>query len=422
MDVGAVSPVINSVQAGCNEMTVQWSVNLSDHGTPPTNHVVEALQSGTVRSSVNVVGPVNSATLSGLVGNQTYQLRVTPFSSGRAGAAASTTRTLTVVPREPRLVNVTGSGLSRTLSWQAPASCGAPITGYSIDVSKDGGAFAPFATTTNTSIATGQLDNAVYQFRVKASNANGSGAHGYSLPTGFTATVVRPFPLDGEIARLYEAYFGRLPDPSGMNYYLGLRANSVPLTAISDTFAVSTEFVQTYGPLGNAQFVDLIYQNVLGRPGDAGGVAYWRAQLDAGVSRGTVMLNFSQSPEFIARTTTAAAQTANEGSIYRLYLSYFLRPPDADGAGYWTRQVANGVPLTAVSAAFSASPEFTTRYGSLSNAEFVELVYANVLTRLPDSGGYDYWLGRLNAGLGRGDVMLAFSESIEFILRTGSAT
>jgi len=45
--------------------------------------------------------------------------------------------------------------------------------------------------------------------------------------------------------------------------------------------------------------VELVYRNVLGRPGDPSGVTYWTGQLDAGKKgRGQVMIGFSESAEY----------------------------------------------------------------------------------------------------------------------------
>jgi hypothetical protein len=40
------------------------------------------------------------------------------------------------------------------------------------------------------------------------------------------------------------------------------------------------------------------------------------------------------------------------------------------------------------------------------------------LDRAPDAGGQAYWIAQLAAGLSRGDLMLYFSESPEFAIRT----
>src|SRR6185436_4616992 len=94
-------------------------------------------------------------------------------------------------------------------------------------------------------------------------------------------------------------------------------------------FAGSPEFQSTYGALNNGQFVDLVYQNVLGRPPDAGGRAYWKGQLDASkMTRGQVMLGFSESPEY---------RSASESMVYvtMMYFGMLRRAPDQAGFDYW---------------------------------------------------------------------------------------
>lgn len=101
-----------------------------------------------------------------------------------------------------------------------------------------------------------------------------------------------------QIERLYLAYFQRPSDPSGLEFWV---SDSRTLPEISEAFAQSTEFQDTYGSLTDADFVELVYNNVLDRSSDAGGRAFWLDQLANGMTRGTLMLNFSNSPEFIGK-------------------------------------------------------------------------------------------------------------------------
>lgn len=101
------------------------------------------------------------------------------------------------------------------------------------------------------------------------------------------------------IVRLYGAVFGRGPDQAGFRYWTGL---SVPTAEIANHFVGSPEFAVRYGRLTDEQFVERVYQNVLGRPSDRAGMRYWSGLLQSGVDRGTVMLGFSESPEFRLRS------------------------------------------------------------------------------------------------------------------------
>ncbi len=149
------------------------------------------------------------------------------------------------------------------------------------------------------------------------------------------------------------------------------------------------------------------YRDFLKREGEAGGIAYWVATINAGTSRASVTKQFFDSPEFQGAIAP----------VTRLYFAYFNRIPDKPGLDYWLGQYRLGMPLNDISQAFAGSPEFVGTYGSLNNTEFVTLVYQNVLGRAPDPVGLAYWTGQLDGGLmTRGQVMVGFSESPEYQL------
>ena len=104
----------------------------------------------------------------------------------------------------------------------------------------------------------------------------------------------------------------------------------------------------------------------------------------------------------------------SQGSIYRLYRAYFQREPDLGGFTYWGTKNAAGTTLAKISETFARSSEFQTKYGKLTNRAFLNLVYQNVMGRPADSGGFAYWLGKLDRGTPRGSVMLSFSDSTEY--------
>ena len=100
------------------------------------------------------------------------------------------------------------------------------------------------------------------------------------------------------VTRLYLAYFGRIPDGGGYKYWYKKYQAGRSLDVISDFFAKSTEFKRQYGSLTDADFVTLVYINVLARNEDFGGQNFWRGQLESGISRGAVMAKFSESDEY----------------------------------------------------------------------------------------------------------------------------
>ncbi|MEZ5411482.1 MAG: DUF4214 domain-containing protein [Acidimicrobiales bacterium] len=107
-----------------------------------------------------------------------------------------------------------------------------------------------------------------------------------------------------------------------------------------------------------------------------------------------------------------------------MYQAYFQRAPDQDGWIYWIATFGSktNTNLDVVSDSFALSKEFQLRYGTLTDTDFVSLVYRNVLGRDPDAGGLAHWVDSLGAGYPRGSVMVAFSESAEYVNRTGTST
>ena len=106
-------------------------------------------------------------------------------------------------------------------------------------------------------------------------------------------------------------------------------------------------------------------------------------------------------------------------SVYRLYRAFFGREPDAIGWDYWMSvYVAPQTNLESISNDFVLSDEFQNTYGALDDAEFVRLVYNNVMDREPDVEGNTHWIGALDGGYSRGALMLAFSESEEYVRLT----
>ena len=102
------------------------------------------------------------------------------------------------------------------------------------------------------------------------------------------------------------------------------------------------------------------------------------------------------------------------GAAYRLYRAAFDRTPDQGGVGYWIGAMDKGASLQSVAAGFVASEEFRALYGAApTNAEFVSRLYLNVLDRPGEAAGVDFWVGVLERGMSKGEVLAGFSDSNE---------
>lgn len=222
--------------------------------------------------------------------------------------------------------------------------------------------------------------------------------------------------LSAEVDRLYRAALGRLPDGAGRRYWREERARGASLEDLAARFMSSDEFVESFGDLDDRAFIEQLYVSVLRRPGDTAGIDFWTAQLATDMTRADVLVFFAESVENVNLTRTLRSDP-DEAALYRLYQAVFLRPPDSSGNCFWYLGLGART-LDGTAEEFTRSAEFEARYGSLDDAEFVDLLYRNVLGRPADAAGSAFWTDRLRAGSTRGEVVVGFSESAEFRLTT----
>jgi Ca2+-binding RTX toxin-like protein len=103
------------------------------------------------------------------------------------------------------------------------------------------------------------------------------------------------------------------------------------------------------------------------------------------------------------------------GKVYRLYQAAFDRQPDEGGLGFWIAQMDKGLSLAAMAQGFADSAEFRQLYGSnASSRDMVSKMYHNVLHRAPDASGLDFYAGMLERkAVTVGDVLADISASQE---------
>jgi hypothetical protein len=109
----------------------------------------------------------------------------------------------------------------------------------------------------------------------------------------------------------------------------------------------------------------------------------------------------------------SAATDDRIGSVDRLYRATFRRSPDDAGLHHWVAQRDAGMPVLGVARRFALSTEFRRTYDPLSDPEFIDRLYRNVLGRAPDQAGLSFWLDRMEGGMTRHHVLASLSESAE---------
>jgi len=128
-----------------------------------------------------------------------------------------------------------------------------------------------------------------------------------------------------DVAKLYVAMFGRAPDTTGLGYWVNKLANGDSLATVAQDM-YNVDAARAYYPsFASAQeIIQSYYQNVLGRAGDAEGIAYWTKELESGKETiGKVFVNIMQATADYAGTDAAAltskALFENKVSVAQYY-------------------------------------------------------------------------------------------------------
>ena len=104
---------------------------------------------------------------------------------------------------------------------------------------------------------------------------------------------------------------------------------------------------------------------------------------------------------------TAALPHSQIVGLTQLYIASFNRAPDSVGLDYWGGRLSDGMSLNDIAKSFFVQKETIAAYPvGLSTSDFVTKVYNNVLSRGPDTGGLNYWVGQLNNGSVSKDAFL----------------
>ena len=227
------------------------------------------------------------------------------------------------------------------------------------------------------------------------------------------------------VEHMYTVALGRGSDTDGLAYWCKeLAGNKQNAADIAYGFFFSTEYKQKNR--SNEQFVDDLYETILGRKADPEGKAAWVKALKNGRSRESVLAGFVNSTEFsgmcdeynIPRGTMEedGSSICNSGVrsfVLRNYTKALGRKGETTGVEDWCNSI-NKKKMTpaAVAESFFQSQEFKNR--KLSDEEYVEVLYETFLGRGSDPEGKAFWLSCLKDGKTRDDIIKGFSGSKEF--------
>ncbi|MBP5491563.1 MAG: DUF4214 domain-containing protein [Clostridiales bacterium] len=236
----------------------------------------------------------------------------------------------------------------------------------------------------------------------------------------------KDFPLVGDfVERLYTVALGRASEETGKNYWvMELLKGTKTGGDCGLFFLMSDEFRNRN--LSEDDFVEILYKTFFDRASEADGKAYWLGELRSGAkSRDDVIRCFIDSVEWCnvcadfgvkpgapTAKATRAGQKATDFAT-RLYTCCLGREPEQGGLAYWSLALTNreqsGYPAAKF---FFTSDEFVNM--NLPNEEYVRRLYTTFMDREPEADGFAYWVGLLQGGANRDDVLVAFAQCPEF--------
>jgi len=195
------------------------------------------------------------------------------------------------------------------------------------------------------------------------------------------------------LCSVYEHLLGRAPDAGGLASFEGLLAAGVSRAQVAYDIATSPEY--------RSDLVGFFYQFLLGRAADPGGLVTWVGALNAGWSDQQVLEGMMGSAEFYAH-----AGGTPSGFVSALYMKLLGRAADSGGLATWVGALNAGWSRNAVVAGILYSNEYKTN--------FVEGEYMNLLGRAADPGGLATWLSQLAHGVSNEWVIALIVGSPEF--------
>ena len=167
-----------------------------------------------------------------------------------------------------------------------------------------------------------------------------------------------------------------------------------------------------YGPfLDVTGFINGSFADFTNAPPSASSRSAWTAKLA------------TQPPEsLLSALSNGSPWDLQGGVVIRLYRAWFQAYPSTSSMSGWLQRRRAGMYLNTMSALFAANPSRKARYDHLTNAQFVNQVYLDVLGHAGTAANTATWKKRLDAGLPRSEMMVTFAQSAEFRARVAQRT
>jgi uncharacterized protein (TIGR03118 family) len=152
----------------------------------------------------------------------------------------------------------------------------------------------------------------------------------------------------------------------------------------------------------NERFVGQAYSDLLHRPVDAAGLAFWTNALSRGATRLQVAAGIAGSAEF------------RGAEVRDLYNRLLHRAADPAGMTFYTNLLASGATVEQAAGVIAGSQEYFQGRGGGTSSGFLNALYQDALGRGVDNAGKAAFTAAMQAGATPGQVAAVIFASDEF--------
>ncbi|WP_104197172.1 S8 family serine peptidase [Cryobacterium sp. M15] len=348
---------------------------------------------------------LSSAQRGALVSTRDQPLNSTiRFGSGYATAASSTSANLVLrtpfLPSAPGGLAASAAGL---VKWNTTDGTGNAVLGYRLQASTDGTTWSTVLDERSGVRLSHQMAsvtaNTTYYYRVAAVNRIGAGTWGGPLAVATTPVATPPTASDSATALIYAVYddvLGRTPDAGGLQAWrYSLLEQGWPVVQVANSVLNSDEYLVSQ--------IKLAYRTVLHREYDQAGLNDWLNRIHIGTATvDEVQMTFMKSLEYYER-----AGSTPSGFTNVLYQDLLVRAAGPSELTYWAEQVRLFGTARAVNGIWNSEE---------SAAERIAIVYELFLNRGSDPAGIRSWTPLVIAH-GNQAVRSAVLSSAEYLTK-----
>jgi len=245
----------------------------------------------------------------------------------------------------------------------------------------------------------------------------------FSMAGSFTASAsVEYDAIERFVSRMYLDVMNRPYDPGGLAFWADhLRNGRITGADFAHSFFFSTEF--NLLRVGDADFLNRMYIGLMDRVPDPGGRVFWLDFIQAGLPREDIFYQFVNSDEF----SMLCAQAGLTRGYYdpppggmariftkRLFTASIGREPSSAELNYWHNLIKGG--MTGAAAAYQLIFNTEVHNRNLNDTQFVDMLYDAMIWQPSNPADKAGYIERLQSGDSRYNVFVSFTLSSGFAL------